>query len=324
MKNLKLINTIYIFIILIIFLLTSCSSVKDKQIDKESGIPEIVSEALPAVNNETDSNEAIGGLDDLCIHYVVSNHIPGGFEYDGSYHSISGDLINQIDNDKYNEWRKITNDDLESFNIVGFVEYFNFDKLLFQTIVNTRASTYYWTDYNIDVIYSGDAALIEKYYTSGMERIGDILKRNYLLFFKDQLFAYLLNERSDEFNEWVKKKNSNDDWKYCELSELIPVNFDGNIRQWSIAEVVTAFNIPKDDVEKAKNLAEKSVSAAFTFDIELLYDENKRAEIENELLGSTEFSSIDPVLYDNKFIDFDNNKQAAIWDNIAKEYLPIG
>ena len=156
-----------------------------------------------------------------------------------------------------------------------------------------------------------------------MDRIGDIITKQYLMCFKGVLYNYLLHERTDEFNEWVKERNSNDDWKYCELSESITVNFDGNMCQWSIAEVVTAFNIPKEVVEKAKNTAEQAVSAACTFDIELLYDENKRGGIEKELLSSTDFPNIDPILYDIRFVSFDYDKQVEIWDNIANNWDSI-
>ena len=324
MKNLKYVITIYISIFFILFLITSCSFVNEKQIENEPGLQDGALKVIPTVDNETGFDEGLGGTEDYCIHDVVSYHIPGGFEYDGSYHAISGDLIQQVGFNEFDAWTKITNDNLELSNIVEFVKYFEFDKLLFQSLINTKTSLYYRFDYNIDVIYSEDTYLIEKYYTSGMDRIGDIITKKYLLIFKNQLYNYLLNEHKDEFNKWVNEKNLNNDWKYCELSDLTVVNFDGNIRQWSISEVVTTFNIPKEVVEKVKNETEQAVSASCTFDIELLYNENKRVEIENELLSSTEFSSIDPVLYDNKFIDFDNNKQAAIWDNIAKEYLPIG
>lgn len=131
-NNCCLIIRILVVLCVSVIIFTSCAFKKEQmnansiEDDNETQAPK------PAIVNEingTDETANTEGPEYTCEHYVVSYHIPGGFEYDSSYHNISGDLIDQINTDEFDSWTKITNVDCESGNIVKFVDYFNFDKL---------------------------------------------------------------------------------------------------------------------------------------------------------------------------------------------------
>lgn len=345
---------VYILFLCIILILSSCNSrigdpdnqysLKNEtnNTNKNETDVNIIKEDSDAesttfIQDEVSENNEIGiGYlnSDYCDHIVVSFHIPGGYVYDDSYHNVSGELINYIGYDNFAQWNDgITSD--EDFNIINLIHDFNISQETFETILDNTYTGYFF-DYNLDIIYSNNEKTIQDYYTSGMNRIGEILSKKYISFIKGSIISYLNDKYADEFDEWVTLKNNDDNWKYSELQytdRLLysikdingnPINlysniFTGNIRQWSIAEAVNYFNIPRSIIEEYNNIAYNSITSACKFDIDKLYLENSYKLISDELKDQTDCPSVDPILIDKTLISFEINEQINIWDNIMNQ-----
>ncbi len=347
---------VYILLLSIILILSSCNSrigdpdnqysIKNEtdnnnknKADKNIIQEDSGAESTTNKQDEVSENNEIGiGYfnSDYCDHIVVSYHIPGGYIYDDSYHNVSGELINYIGYVNFAQWNDgITSD--EDFNIINLIHDFNISRETFETILDNTNIGYFY-DYNTDIIYSNNDKTIQDYYTSGMNRIDEILSKKYISFIKSRIISYLNDNYANEFEEWITQKNKDDNWKYSELQytdRLIysikdnngnPINlysniFTGNIRQWSIAETVNYFNIPRSMIEEFINIAYNSITSACSFDIDKLYSENSYKLISDELKDRTDCPSVDPMLIDNTLIAFDMNEQMNIWDNVKnREY----
>lgn len=220
------------------------------------GIPFVANRNnTPAVPNDTtvitndvtvdDTAGSVGGGSNVC-----KVHCPELF------HTIPGDLCNYIGFDKVNEWGEsrttkegtIAEEDKclnPEFTIVNFIEYFDITREQF--IDNTNFLTK--TKYDVDILYSGDAEVIEEYFTNNE--------------------LYEIN-RSKTENYWNLSITLNEmHWK--------ATNIQGSI---SIVEAVTELGIKREDLEKMiedckeKNYEAYGVSETFDYDIDSLYSED--------------------------------------------------
>ncbi len=91
-------------------------------------------------------------------------------EHTPDYHSIDSELIDYIGQEKFNEWyiaaagSIYTDIFFEDINIVRFIRDNEIPKEIF-TSVYYDTSSYYYYDYDVDLIYSDDDKAIEDYFT---------------------------------------------------------------------------------------------------------------------------------------------------------------
>ena len=245
-------------------------------------------------SNEEKQDQLVeaGNTPQSCAHSTV---VIDDIVLDNSYHQISYKLISYIGKEKFNEWIKKDNE--EDLNIINFVHENNIPYEYLNQLLLTDPSVYYYYDYNLDAIYNGN----EDYYTG--DRTELILRRDYLLALKCGLNDLI--KTSDRYPKWLNEKN-NSDWEYCSNCG----NFNGNIRQWSIPEVVTYFDISVEKLREINDRARKTVMYSCDLDMDLVF-----AYVSN---------NIDPSIIDNSCVRFDvkNLKDTIDLINDGYEIIP--
>lgn len=198
---------------------------------------------------------------------------------------------------------------------------FDIPKEVFQTLLS-NSHIYYYYDYNIDVIYSNDEKRIDEYYSTGTERIGNIITKRFTDMIKGNIGFYIQENHKAEYDNWIKEKNNSDDWKFNEIQfsdykcgAVSSNTFTASNRQWSIAEVVEHFKIPREKMEEIRKNAVNTTPAC-DINIDYIYN-NPYSEIINGISAASDFTAKDPVLIDNSYITFDLDIQKQLWTESA-------
>ena len=265
-------------------------------------------------DEKTDST-GIGGAT-YCIHTVVHN----GVDYDHSYHSIDSTLINyvnyQFGDDAFDTWVKekrveivpAPNDNYKSctnVTIVDLVEDFSIPREVFEALNDNYLAAGY--DYNLDTIYAGkDVA--EVYYTS--DRLQTVLEKEVLRFFKGKLVLYVNEQDHNAFNSWVESKKSTE-WGFSEATKShkeiagfgYSDEFKGRQCQYSYAELIHTFNIPKEVVEEAFAAVSQNPAFKGKLNIDALYSGIKSGSA----IASADGTPKNPNDIDRSFIDYPSN-----------------
>ena len=248
----------------------------------------------------------IGGGGKGCIHDTFL-----GVYRCYSYHNFDSILIGYVGAEAFEAWRIEAEPEKKAafergevscpfISIVDYKNYFDVPEIVFE-LADTGYPT---TDYNIDAIFSGEKAA-EEYYTS--ERLQILEERWVLYHMKLHLASYAENQKT-EYAAWINKKNTTGWWgekaieKINKTREDIPAvltGFTGAMSQYSIPELVSAFNIPREVVEEAYA---KSVAPDFKgmFDIDALYSSTK---------ASTDYKTMNPLDIDMQYIIYPENSE---------------
>jgi len=230
-------------------------------------------EIIPTEPNGEDNYDenAMGGGPDFCIHY-------DGRVFNESYHSIPGlfaFFIHDVDDpDAFERWsaeaHRLSKENATEqcgarYSAMDFfIQYFDikredFEKLYYHTYL------YSAYDFNIDILYSGDKAIVEHYYSElaadnipEMELRGEIRDLKDLLIektFGDTIIdggneVWLFNGKfNEEYQVWVKSLDKNNiiDWFEANLSG----EHDGVILAgasfWSIPEFIYHWGVSEED-----------------------------------------------------------------------------
>ncbi len=271
--------------------------------------------AIPSETSDiyfNSENEAVGG-GNPCKHDVV---IGDGVE-DSSYHTIPGNLISYVGSERFYDWiEEKTNSMLKAnngkyigcqiFTIVDFVKDFNIPRDVFEAMNDNFFSDYY--DYNLEVIY-GDENDAEIYYSS--DRTAIITEKRVIRRFKTKLHLYINDQSDIAFAEWVQKKNfgmwgfSEATQSHIKISESIYSDeFAGRYSQYSYAEFIEYFDIPRDVVEKIfKEVIDENPSFKGKLKIDALYSEIKSGSV----IAYADGTPKNPNDIDRSFIDYPSN-----------------
>lgn len=266
-------------------------------------------------DNKVSNDMGIGGAT-YCIHTVVHN----GVDYDHSYHSIDSTLINyvnyQFGDDAFDTWVKekrveivpAPNDNYKSctnVTIVDLVEDFSIPREVFEALNDNYLAAGY--DYNLDAIYAGkDVA--EVYYTS--DRLQTVLEKEVLRFFKGKLVLYVNEQDHNTFNSWVESKKSTE-WGFSEATKShkeiagfgYSDEFKGRQCQYSYAELIHTFNIPKEVVEDAFAAVSQNPAFKGKLNIDALYSGIKSGSA----ISHSDGTAKRPEDIDRSFIDYPSN-----------------
>lgn len=325
-------SVICILFCLLQILLISCSfnensitNDTNKVLDTNKDIVENTSQLSEEKNDAkiSTNNLAIGGESDYCCHVVKTDE---NLYYDNSYHCIPSELIFYIGEDNFNQWiEKIKSYTLNETNgcndycsIVNFIRDFNIPYDIFNYYIKS-SSMYYNYDYNLDIIYSGNDKIIEQYYTS--DRIDDITNKKFFSIIKSNIKSYLYNNKNIEFTEWINNKNNDKSWSYSDMTskhqlinsginikgdayEIYSDTFSGDIRQWSIIEAISYFDIPRSIIEEYIKIATDAFSPSCNLNIDKLYSINYTDLVSNLKISTNNstYNNIDPLIIDNEFI----------------------
>ena len=232
--------------------------------------------------------DGVGNGLNPCKHSTI---ILDNIILDNSYHQISRQLISYIGEDAFNEWVNKNNE--EDLNIIRFVIDNDIPYEYMEQLILTDPSVYYYFDYNLDAIYSGK----EDYYTG--DRTEKVLRRNFLLSVKCGLNDLIKN--NEKYSKWIEEKK-NSEWEYCNNCG----DFDGNMRQWSISEVVAYFNITEKEMSEINDRATKTVMYSCELDFDSVFSDSNY--------------TTDPAIIDDMCVRFDFEKLKETIELIESGY----
>jgi len=288
----------------------------DNPHDSTGPIEDTSNHGSESTDTEPVTDRPIIGGSEYCDHDVVYNY---GVQ-DGSFHSIPGNLIEYVGQDKFYKWVEEknsestdTNNDEKSgctaaITIVNFVNDFNIPRRDFEVINDNFLADYY--DYNLDAIYAGKEEA-EAYYLSDRSQI--IMEKRFIRFFKSQLRLYVENQDAEAVPNWIKEKNATE-WGFSEATRShieIPGSgysdeFRGGYSQYSIKEFIDHFDIPRDVVEEIY-LRCRNPALEGELDIEALFSTE-----------SSDSGSNDSDRTDKKPLDIDRSYMVYKTDNSAE------
>ena len=235
-----------------------------------------------------------------CIHNRCGN----------TYHYFRPYIIDYIGNEVFFEWVKNVEKlcveqatpecSIPLSNIVQLIRDLNISREEMEMLA--RYTDLYYEDYNLDVIYSNDDKLIEQYYTTPSwekeEFVAKVIASGFKVCLQEYVvFGEIGNLKSDpDFELW-------DSWiveKYQKKHEMLLTNnkekiymgeakikgefidvylgdFTGNSNsQWSIAELVRNFDIPKEKFINLYTWSRKyDEYKKFQYNIDLLYNDQR-------------------------------------------------
>ena len=256
-------------------------------------------------SNETESPGTAVGGPIPCLHTSFGKHL----DYDRSYHSINGTLIDYVGQERFEAWvkeKRIAEQGVEKslekcnshFTIYDFVKDFDFPREVFEALNDNYLRANH--DYNLDVIYASREEA-EAYYSSDrFLKTGEITM---LGFFKGKLSLYVNSIDSTAEEKWIARKNETE-WGFSDAtrSHIKITNmfgtysysdeFTGHPAQYGFAEYIKEFNIPREVVE------ELVARYNYPIDVDRLY-----SELDSETLFKTaDGKNIDPYVVDEQFI----------------------
>ena len=256
----KMVCAVLLCIAPLVFL--SCGQIADVE-ETPSDAHNAVSEVMAVPIEQTSDDELSATtrerteseITNMCIHERSGNFY---------FHEMSDVLIEYVGDKEFGEWYNEKNrlselshnpDCIHHLrNIVDFVKYFEISREEMQHLMNT--TTLYYLRHNLDVIYSGDNGLVEKYYTSAQtsdEKIdGYLAGANYII------KSSIVGASGDEMDK-----------------------YRGNgIRLFSMYEFVKKHDFPRDEFEKivAETVAKYTLHYNIQYDIDMIYSTDERID----------------------------------------------
>jgi len=256
--------------------------------------------ALPVTHGIEEPEDEEGHCGSLqCIHTT---------EYDESFHTYPPDIPGYVTIDEFNKWheldyKKTPECPYYGQNIYEYIKYFSIPRDVFEKYYYD-GFTYYYYDYNLDLLYGGDEDAVYEYYARSGER--HILeKRSAERLVKSWLEEFV---GRDKYREWAKEKG------------YVRDNGEPNYTAWSIPELIYDFEIPESAlsniidqlrytyadtlcIEEAgdsvisKPERKRIERKYYNFDFDLIYGDG-RAEIERMIQNGVPGYEIDAMIHD--------------------------
>lgn len=209
------------------------------------------------VSSSQQDTPSVGG-NTTCIHSILS---PQGDEIDCSFHTIPGELIGYVGKKNFTMWLTKCNSNKEEnldtdctsrhLTIADFIDHFDIPRDIFEAINDNYLFSK--NDYNLDVLYSGDTAIIESYYTS--DRTAIFMEKQFILLVKARLNQDITQE---ERQAWIKTK-SGTEWGFSNATTNHTVirgigysdTFSAQPDQYSLPEIISHFQISQSELMTA-------------------------------------------------------------------------
>ncbi len=249
-----------IILIILTTLLVSCSeknALFDNITDTDFVNP-IESKDPHDIETNTISNELESGGYTKC---VIHNE---------SYHFIDMVFVNYVGVEAYNEWIAslddydiaISTDDVctSEWNIVDMIKYFNIDKENFFILYNNNPC-YYYTIYDIDILYGGDDKKIEEFFKNY-----DYNDFEYAWRTSEYEFKLILQEIIDTVN----------------LNNGVTPG-DVNLRQTNIANLINKSGISRENAVNILNNINIKYDSNLNYDFDKIYNNNESFSIDDAI-----------------------------------------
>lgn len=335
MKRKKNKKTIAIFLCMILYLsmLCSCknnnaSTIRETSVQdistQDTSVQDTSTQDSTICNTSimdtvTEAQDGIGGSSSGgCIHQLLDEN---GYVIDDSYHTISGMLSAYVGYEASDKWSNNLWDDpvidLDKFTIVAFLNDFSITHDQLQIFNKMSGSVYYGSDYNPDVLYSGDENIINSYYSINEVRQLQYYQKIFMYILKANLKDNINNDSKlyEQYLEWINEKFYNSEERYFDFSGvensdkimetiLSSISYD-NLCYWSVWNFVTYFNVPQEEVEKAIKNAQ-AFAPNVSFNVDLLYSVTRDDILKMLNYDKEAVLKPDPVDIDNLFIRISN------------------
>ncbi len=210
----------------------------------------------PETSEPDEIPEALPGDETWC--YIHS------FEF----HSYSMDLINYVGNDEFMSWVERCDSKAPEIegcpfycNIYNFIKEFDVPREVLETAYYGTAE-FYFSDYNIDILYDTDEDTVNHYYMSSVDREEEREKYSSLGEIKFGIVDYAMMSSDEKMQEFFETYGK-----------------DHSICEWSIADFVKVTGIEKgdlqaliEDITVREYPGETVILNCFDFDYDVLYD----------------------------------------------------
>ena len=278
---------IVLMFVCMIVILSSCGNVKETVIfsgeesDTEIHGFYLAETSETHLEDKTTENINVQKNEETIVHSVESDSEPkvnGGPElctiHSIDFHSFTGKMIEYVGEERFNEWLDSCDGKLSGIegclyyaNISRFIKYFNIPRNVFEELYYGTMD-FYFSDYNVGILYGSDEETISQYYASYSDRKEERDKYSSLGEIKIAIFENAMASKNIKMKEFIEM--------YCEY--LTPTVIDMNITGWSIADFVKATGIEKDELQAVIKTAivreypgMTVVLDCFDFDYDLLY-----------------------------------------------------
>jgi hypothetical protein len=203
----------------------------------------------------------------------------GSCRHNSAFHMFPIDVIDFVGSEAFHNWREFTEImnaqsnnptcPIPYTNFVGFVRYFNISREQLQTLLDNSSLYYLRNDFghDLDIVFGGDDALIEEFYTSAHLREHEIQQYHFISILKSILLNYVEDNHQEQFSSWVSEVNAANNWQFSPYN----TEFTADIRQWSIPELIHTFDIPRSVVEQEIRWINNINRLMFTLDLDAIY-----------------------------------------------------
>lgn len=242
---------LFIVLVCVSIVLTSCASTAMHENDLVSGneIDDIITSEKDLTDSQTPnedeyhlSTEVNDTLQESASEVNDEPQPTGGVNlceiHSIDFHTFTGEMIEYVGEDRFNEWFENCsgkNSEIDGCihyaNIYRFIEYFEFPKEVFEELYYGTI-TFYFSDYNVDLLYSADASTVSQYYMSYAEREEEREKYSSLGEIKLGIMEYAMMSTEENIKGFYET--------YCK---------DRSIVEWSIADFVRTTGIKKNDLQ---------------------------------------------------------------------------
>ena len=187
-----------------------------------------------------------------------------------TYHSFDYEFIKYVGESEFWKWydnafkisEEINSPDCRNFyvNIYNYIHDFNISKEEFEKIL-CDSNSYYYYDYNFDILYCDDEKIVDEYYRTEYDRISNLRMTRNELSLKSSLWQYVHTNFGEAAQEnWILNKN--------DYNEDISIFY-----QWSIPEIILEFNIPRKYVEE--RIVNNPDNPMYSYDFDKIYSKDK-------------------------------------------------
>ena len=230
-----------------------------------------------------------GEIPDECAHANT---------YTDSYHSFDSLLIQYVTSEKFNEWvnSKVIPSAIcpyDSQNIYEFIKHFAFPRDAFEDLYY-NTSMYYTHDYDIDLLFSGDAERINEYYENGGAYNAFVFKS---LDYSVKIHLMNLIDEA-KYNEWMSEKSYTSlvMWSIPEFIYKFEVSQEHFM---SIVDAIKHPAIPEPEAPKEDNSEDVSSDKSFyglcDYNYDMIY--KKSANLQAEITNGTKAREIEMLIH---------------------------
>jgi hypothetical protein len=306
-------NILICLILIAVIIISACSNhdAEAAQVIAVDNTPEVIDTVYDAESTQNNAAHDIELSNELEEELSL-----GGYHecrHQSSFHSFPWQLLDLIEMEAFYSWladMRAMDDSISDptcltphVNIVNFVRHFDISREDFQTILDNDPIYYvrHHFGHDLDVLFSGDDALIEQFYTTGHLRRHEVQQYEFMWMLKNSLFYYAESNHPVQLDNWIDSKNTANNWQFSPYN----TEFTASIRQWSIPDIIHTFNIPRSFVEQEIHWINNINRLMFTLDFDTIYTPGHMEQLMNVANFSVNLDSdtAQPLAIDPSNID---------------------